>query len=248
MFRNKHYKKLKIDDTKLLNTRNKHYKDKYSQKRKLKPTGRSVSGVWPFRGDSSVPYESALERDFIARYDFFLNVLDVYAQPVEIPFIGYNGNTYTYTPDFLVQYRLAGRSADNYPKPLLIEVKYEKDWKENWRSWLPKWKAAYRYAKDNGLIFKIYDENRIRDLVLENIQYLERYKRRQFDECESEVVLNTVCEMGQTTAQHLLARHFMGYYRGEGITHIWHLVATRRLDCDVHKPLGLDTILWVPDD
>lgn len=34
------------------------------QMRKIKPTRRSVSGVYAFRGSSRVEYESTLERDF----------------------------------------------------------------------------------------------------------------------------------------------------------------------------------------
>jgi hypothetical protein len=35
------------------------------QTRKIKPTRRSVSGVYPFRGETAIPIESTLERDFL---------------------------------------------------------------------------------------------------------------------------------------------------------------------------------------
>jgi len=133
------------------------------QMRKIKPTRRSVSGVYAFRGNSMVAYESTLERDFLIRTEFSLNVLDVIPQPAEIPFVSSNGRTYTYTPDFLVYYRLGSHSYDDYPKPVLVEVKPETEWRRHWREWLPKWKAAWSYARSQGWEFHIRDESRIRD-------------------------------------------------------------------------------------
>lgn len=220
----------------------------HRQMRKIKPTRRSVSGVYAFRGQSSIAYESTLERDFLIRTEFCLNVLDVIPQPAEIPFVAANGQPYTYTPDFLVYYRLGGHGYDDYPKPVLVEVKPETEWRKHWREWLPKWKAAWRYAQKQGWKFHIRDESRIRDQTLENIRFLERYKRMQFPSEESRWVLDNVREMGGATIDYLLARHFMGIYRAEGIMHLWHLLATRQLNCDISRPLGELTELWTPSD
>lgn len=153
--------------------------------RKIGPTKRSVSGRYAFRGDSSISFESTLERDFLIKAEFSLSVLDVISQPVSIPFEGVNGQTYAYTPDFLVYYRLGDRAYGDYPKPLLVEVKPEAEWRANWRKWLPKWKAARRYARTQGWEFRIHDESRIRHVSLANIRFLERYKRMTFaaEEC-----------------------------------------------------------------
>lgn len=193
-------------------------------------------------------FESTLERDFLIRTEFCLNVLDVVPQPTEIPFVGANGQGYTYTPDFLVFYRLGGRSYWDYPRPVLVEVKPEAEWRAHWRDWLPKWKAAWRYAQEQGWEFHIRDESRIRDTTLENIRFLERYKRLQFPIEESAWVLETVRQMGCATMDYLLSRHFMGLYRGQGITHLWHLLACRQLDCDISRPLNEFTELWIPSD
>ncbi len=56
------------------------------QVRKIGPTRRSVSGSYPFRGGQAIQYESTLERDFLIRHEFFLNVLEIIPQPVQIPF------------------------------------------------------------------------------------------------------------------------------------------------------------------
>ena len=216
------------------------------QMRKIKPTRRSVSGVYAFRGNCSIPYESTLERDFLIRTEFSLSVLDVIPQPAEISFVSANGRTYTYTPDFLVYYRLGNHSYDDYPKPVLVEVKPETEWRKHWREWLPKWKAARRYARSQGWEFHIRDESRIRDQTFDNIRFLERYKRMPFSVEESRWVLETVRLMGGATVDYLLARHFMGIYRAEGISHLWHLLASRKLDCDISRPLNEFSELWIP--
>lgn len=219
----------------------------HRQTRKIGPTRRSVSGRLAFRGQTSVSFESTLERDFLIKAEFNLSVLDVISQPISVSFYGVNGQHYSYTPDFLVYYRLGDRAYGDYPKPILVEVKPENEWRNNWRKWLPKWKAAWRYAQSQGWEFHIYDESRIRDQTLNNIRLLERYKRMQFPTEECQTIINTVKQMGCSTADYLLARHFLGIYRAEGISLIWHLLATRQLDCDIGLPINELTNLWVPD-
>lgn len=216
--------------------------------RRIGPTRRSVSGVYAFRGEASIQFESTLERDFLIRNEFNLAVLAVTSQPVQIPFVGINGRSYTYTPDYLVHFRLGNRHYDDYPKPLLVEVKPEKEWRKNWREWLPKWKSAYRHAKEQGWLFHIHDESRIRDQTFENVRFLERYKRMQFPVEESRWVVENVRQMGSAPLHYILARHFMGMYRAEGIAHVWHLLSARQLDCDISQPLNDATEFWVPTD
>ncbi len=45
--------------------------------RELKPTRRSVSGMYPFRKQYSLAYESSLERDFIILQEFDSSVIEV---------------------------------------------------------------------------------------------------------------------------------------------------------------------------
>lgn len=217
-----------------------------SPKRKLKPTRRSVSGVYMFRGETGVMFESALERDFIIRKEFSQSVVSVAAQPIQVSFIDSLGRSAVYTPDFLVEYALEDRAWSQGVKPLLVEVKEESEWRENWRDWLPKWKAAYRFAQDHNWHFSIHDESRIRDVVFQNVHFLERFKRMRFDSTTSAELLYAVEDMESVPVHYLLARFFMGKAkRAEGVAHIWHLLAMRKLDCDMTLPLGDFTTLWV---
>lgn len=215
--------------------------------RKLKPTRRSVSGFYPLRNGSMIGFESMLERDFIARTDFSLHVVDIIPQPVSVPFVDSLGRQNSYTPDFLVFYSLKNRLSGQYLKPALIEVKERSEWTTNWRQSMSKWKAAYRYAKEQGYAFQIKDETRIRDSAFENIQFLRRYQRMTFDDSIEEVVLTDVFNRGFTTFDYLVNRHFIGQSKSWGVSLIWSLLAKRKLDCNIALPLNYQTELWVPD-
>lgn len=215
--------------------------------RKIKPTRRSVSGQYAFRGQTAIAFESTLERDFLIRCEFQSSVLDVVSQPVQIPFKTSNGREFTYTPDFLVYYRLGTRSHIDYPKPLLVEVKPTTEWRLHWREWFPKWKAARRHAISQGWQFRIFDEHRIRGAALDSIRFLERFARMSFDDPDKNQVKECVESMGSCTVDYLLSRFFPGIYRKQGLAIIWHLVAIRVLDCDVLSPLSEATELWVAD-
>lgn len=212
--------------------------------RRIGPTRRSVSGVYPFRGESSVTFESTLERDFLIRAEFSAVVTRVVSQPVEVPFKGSDGRALVYTPDFLVYRRAAGESSSIAPE--LVEVKPRAKWTKHWREWSPKWKAARRLARKRGWCFRIHDESRIRDQSFHNVHFLQRYGRMHFVSEESDAVVATVAEMGTVPFHYLLARHFVTREgTAVGTAHLWHLLATRRLDCDITRPLGDFTELWV---
>ena len=211
--------------------------------RKIGRTRRSVSGTVVLRNGRDIMCESTLERDFAIRKDFFLHVLDVIPQPVEIPFTVDSGRSYRYTPDFLVLYSASSAPPELGPRPELVEVKEAKAWRKHWREWSTKWKAATRYAKARGWRFRIHDETRIRDQALANIRWLERYKRMDTSAWDSDRIVAHLKGVGQTTFAAVLDEHFGGIYRGEGIAYLWHLLATRRLDCDISLPLGNETEL-----
>jgi len=206
--------------------------------RKIKPTRRSVSGHYAFKGNKSIVFESTLERDFLIRNEFFANVIDIIPQPVVISFVK-NGRTYPYTPDFLVYYSQENQS--KVLKPTLVEVKPRSELRQHWNDWRSKFRHAYRFAKSQGWEFKIYDESRIRDQVLENIRFLERYKRMQFSPETSQPVKQAIRDLGNTSL-----KEFLNSYKSDVTSLIWHLAATKQLDCNIKEPLNQNTHLWMP--
>lgn len=214
------------------------------QQRKIKPTRRSNSGYFPFQDGPSIPYESTLERDFLRRTTFAVNVIEVIAQPAEIPFQGVNGQTYLYTPDFLVYFRQEARAHQTYPFPLLVEVKPETEWRAHWREWSNKWKAAGRYAAEQGWRFRIMDEGRIRDQALETITFLEQFKRTEQDEALNRFILSLFPPGVSSSVREIAAGLRPSLPLNSVTSAVWHLVALRKLDCGLGQPLTVDTPIW----
>jgi hypothetical protein len=212
--------------------------------RKIKPTRRSVSGKYPFRGKKQIPYESTLERDFVIRQQFFIDVEDVVAQPCSVPFQAPSGRSYVATPDFLVLRRATGGDPTHERRSLLVEVKPEEEWRQHWRTWLPKWKAIYRYAQSQGWEFHIADESRIRDVVLRNITFLDLYKRMSFESQESQSIVQAVRNAMSLSVGTLLDSLCSKGDRRRMTAHVWHLVSMRVLNCDVRSTLSEQTEVW----
>ena len=216
-----------------------------SPKRKIGVTRRSVSGVYIFRGETAIPHESTLEKDFIIRNEFFLDVERILPQPIRIPFIGADARTYTYIPDFLVIYR---PDRQGCRKPLLVEVKPGEHWRKHWRKWQRKWKAAIRLAREHDWRFRIHDESRIRDTVLQNVRFLDYYKGMRPEAEDSQPIVQLFRSAGPMPISTFLDQHCRHTDRSEAIRLLWHLVAVRKLDCDITGPMNHHTKLWVPHD
>lgn len=222
---------------------------KHKQVREIKPTRRSISGVYAFKGKHGIPFESSLERDFIIRHELSRHVLEIIPQPVQISYKGNCGRNLKYTPDFLVLYRFDCNHWKHVLLPKLVEVKPRSVLRKNWAKLKPKFKAAFKYAREQSYEFRIYDEHRIHDQVFNNVKFLERYKKLQFPKEETDWIVSNVDFMGQAPFSYILTRHFQGdIYVATGIAHIWHLVSTGVLACDMTRPLTASTELWVAHD
>lgn len=214
---------------------------KISQTRKSRSMTRSLSGVFPFRGQG-VSYESGLERDFIRIWSLAPEVVAIVAQPVQIPFIAHNGNRYVHTPDFFVKF---DESLDL--KPLLVEVKPREAWQDNWRDWLPKWKAAWRYAQSQGWVFHIFDESRIRGVRLRNVEFLQRYRNMSLDPAWTDAILKSLEMMRRSPFHVLLALHFHGH-EAVGRSYLLHLIAVGKVWTDLDEEINQHSILRCHDE
>eukprot|EP01030_Chromulinospumella_sphaerica_P000028 gene28-33_t len=88
------------------------------------------------------------------------------------------------------------------------------------------------------------DEDRIRTSALDNIVFLKEYRDLDVEREDSDSIVADVRELGAVRVDYVLAKHFPGLYRARGIAHVWHLIARRRLDCDVGRDLGELTEVW----
>lgn len=193
-------------------------------------------------------FESSLERDllFIMAWDGRLEWFQT--QPVRIEYKDAYGKNRSYTPDLLAYFnprQIIGRPDR---KPLLCEVKYRQDLKDNWRELRPKFEAAKVYAKTQGWEFQIFTEDRIRTPLLNNIQYLWSYRFAPSYSDHGERLLSALECMEETTINGLLEACYQPdnrLGRGEGMWALWGLIARETILCDLSIPLSMDTRIWL---
>lgn len=195
-----------------------------------------------------IEYESTLERDLLRKFAFNRRVMRVESQPMTIEWRDSLGHAQHYTPDILVHWRWMGEFWRNRDVPWLIEVKPLADLKKHWCKWHPKFRMASRFAAQRGWRFRILDEARIRDLVFHNAVLLERYAWPS-DPVEDDAVANAVVEdirrAGVCTITGVLRRHSGpgGPLRAQSL---WRMIGMGLIDCDLTRPLGMSTEVWIP--
>ncbi|CUS47637.1 MAG: TnsA endonuclease N terminal [Idiomarinaceae bacterium HL-53] len=222
----------------------------YQQVRKIKPTRRSISGVYPFRGEVSIPFESSLERDFIILQEANPRVSRIVAQPVELSYRNSQNRAYRYTPDFLV-YRdnCFPHDSDHQWKPMLVEVKPLEELRKSFSKLKPKFQSAFAFARSEGFLFHVFDERRIRTTKLENLNFLNRYKRFPFDQYDTEeleLLLSRVEVLGQCTIDNLVTSLYKSdKMKLQTLAQVWHLISVSTLACDLSLPLNWQTEVWI---
>lgn len=219
------------------------------ESRAIRTTRRSVSGIYAFRGEQGVAFESTLERDFLIRMELAPHAQDVVPQPLRLTYRTRAGRLSHYTPDFLVRYRpgicpeAAGR------RPLLVEVKPRDALRSDWAALRPKFKAARRYARENGWGFRIFDERRIRDAAWENAMFLRPYRGQTFAREEVQPILDTLRSMGISQVHQLVdARLPCESDRSRRYALVWSLLARGAIGCDFNQLFTENTSIWMPND
>lgn len=217
------------------------------KKRKIGYTYGSVSGHYAFRKQKSISFESTLERDLLTLLEFNDSVEDVIEQPLTLEYTNQNGRTVTYTPDFLVYFREPDTNILKLQrKPLLIEVKPREKLKKKFHELRSRFKIATKYAQANDMIFKIYDESRIRTQYLKNIQFLKRYKRLQYPKEDENRILLYSNAVGNITIEYILECLCISKeQKGLIIGHIWQLISNKKLLCNLDEELNLQTEIWI---
>lgn len=128
----------------------------------------TVRNSQKYVGRGAPQYRSSWEWAFMNFCDTNENILQWASEPVRIPYRHpLTGKTTTYVPDFIVTYR----GPNNTMRAELIEIKPKKqsrlDEKMNSKDRAivainyAKWDAAQKWAKANGLVFRIITEDQI---------------------------------------------------------------------------------------
>jgi hypothetical protein len=215
--------------------------------RTVPKNSRSLTGLVPnTRTQLMTAFESSLERDFLLLLDFDPDVEFFEEQPVKIVYHDANGRRRTYTPDVLVRYR-TDRLQARYTKPLLCEVKYRDDLRQHWAEYRPKFRAAQRYARQQGWRSRLVTERRVRTPYLENVKFLRPYRTLPVNDSYRTHLLSTLASVEATDPASLLAAVCQDrWQQAQLLPMLWQLVATRQIATALDQPLTMQSRLWLP--
>jgi hypothetical protein len=185
-----------------------------------------------------------LERDLVEMLEFDPNVEHFLEQPFEIPYRDKESIDRIYVPDFLVVYKKNLSPARWFP-PVIVEVKYMADIKNDFDELKFKFRAAHRFAKKKGWRFRVMTERHIRTEYLENAKFLSKFKYQQVDPGLCSNVLDALDLLQDGTPMEIIATGSSNTTRrAEMLFTLWHLVANGEVGCDLNDRLSMDTILW----
>lgn len=209
---------------------------------------RNLTGLVPnSRTQAMTAFESTLERDFLLLLDFDPDVEFYEEQPLKITYHDETGQRRTYTPDVLVRYRTecvkVGRS-----KPHLCEVQYRDDLRQHWTEYHPKFRAAQRYARQQGWRFRLVTERHVRTPYLDNVKFLGSYRVMHVDDAHQAQLLRILSEVKETDPVSLLALISADRWRqAQLLPTLWQLIASRQVGADLAQPLTMRSRIWLKE-
>ena len=212
--------------------------------RKIGITSRSVPTAFDSlkTGDTHM-CESTVETDFCYWLEFDPLVKSYEAQPVKIFYKNEKGRKIKYVPDFHVTYTKDGE-IEKGRKFTLFEIKERWDLDENKEKYALKFKAAESYCKEQSTLFEIRDDSSIRTPRLKTYKFLYRYLSKE-SVPKVNIDLMSIAQRLETFKVQELVDSIDGnaLLKGQSLSNIWHLVATRQLHTDWDKPITNASIL-----
>jgi len=192
----------------------------------------------------AVAFESALERDLYLLLDFDPAVAHFEEQPVTITYQDPVGVNRRYTPDVLVQSIPTLRGQRDH-RSVLYEIKYRDDLRTHWHAYRAKFKAARRYARSQGWVFRLLTEREMRTPYLQNVKFLRQYRERRFDCGDRHQTLTILAGRGETEPETLLAWLSPDRWeRARLLPVLWHLIAIGEVRADLTGPLTMRSRIW----
>jgi len=206
---------------------------------------RNLTGLANSQKANDAFFESSLERDFLTMIEFDSCIESYDVQPVCISWVDSNGRKRKYTPDVLLSY-ISGRSSFSNSNIVLCEIKYRSDIQKNWEGLKPKFKAAIRYAKEQGWRFKLFTENEIRTTYMENARFLQPYLRDALNESHEELIFGALHSMRECSVEQLIKSLFNDKWaQAEILPSLWWLIAAKRVNLDLNLPITMSSRIWI---
>lgn len=177
------------------------------------------------------------------------------AQPFSVPYELPSGKVSHYTPDcFAISSDVFKSSGAKYA-PTAFEIKTRQGLAEEWPRLKPKLRAARSFLSESGFRFRILTEDRIHPQFHKNIEFLLGYRGPRFllrTNKEREIVDRIIWSVKRTnddfTPRQVLARVSGVAAMDDIVPWLWNLYADYVFQCDLLKPLSLDTVSWCAGD
>lgn len=213
--------------------------------REIKKSYQNITGkVISLKNRRAMSFESGLERDFLTLLDFDITVDAFEEQPVTIPVALPNGTSTIYTPDVLVTYRSDIDMAIGMV-PMLCEVKYRDDLFSKWSYYKPRFKAARRYARNRGWIFRIITEREIKTPLLENVRFLSQYERYLGIDGQANQILSILKVAEECEIKFLINKCSMNKWdQAQYLPVLWRLICERRIGVNMSQKITMSSLIW----
>jgi hypothetical protein len=214
--------------------------------RKIGITTRSVPTAFDSlkTGDTHM-CESTVETDFCYWLEFDPLVKSYEAQPVKIFFQNDKGRKTKYVPDFRVNYTKEGELVKGR-KFTLFELKERWELEEFRDELAPKFKAAELYCKGKKSQFEIRDDHSIRTPRLKAYKFLYRYLSKESIPKIKIDLMHIAHRLETFKVQELIdSVEGNALQKGQSLSNIWHLVATKQLHTDWDRPITNASILTI---
>lgn len=209
--------------------------------RPLKPAHRGLTGKVALAKQRVAGHESSLERDWLIALDFDWRVTHLQEQPYSLMY-QLEGKSRRYTPDILATFKDGSREWT-----IVYEVKSDEDLRANWTLYRPRYKVAVHDCRQKGWRFRIVTERHIRTPYTENVRFLRRYRDLPMQTLHRDALLYTLCALGPTTPQALLAATWYdAEKRMVALCELWRLVAQREIAIALTEPLTMNSSIWLP--
>lgn len=202
---------------------------------------RVITGYTSIAGVGLVPYEGALERDFLEKTDFSRRAAYVGAQPLRLTFK--EDRRRRYTPDFLLKYKPTENKQEI--SPALYEIKLSSQLRDEWVNLRPGFQRAAILCRQRGWRFRIATERTIRSPRLERIKFLRGFLDREDHDCIGQILYRVINELKVSTPAELLAASFSSLDRRlEAVGILWKLVADGRIKIDLSRTITMASPIW----
>lgn len=191
-------------------------------------------------------YESGLERDFfeLMTHDPLLDSAE--EQPVTIHYVDKTGRKKRYTPDALVKCK-ADPETGIAKRPMLVEVKYRDELKEKFPQLKERFRAACRYARARGWVFKIFTDVKIRGVKFKNKHFLNGYRDINPVPVHQDAIVVELRRSGSLAVSDLLSRLTPDRMAQAAIIPtMWWMVGHGELCVDLNSPLTMSAQIVLP--